>query len=93
MPFAALTGYYDMIKEKERIYEMRKERTDDCDTELFRNMNTIKIGSEVKLKYFDDDRYIVMCGTVEKLDTVYKTLTVNGIKIFFDDIYEAEILK
>ena len=42
MPFAALKGYYDLIRERERVAEPKRELTDEQALELSRKLSQLK---------------------------------------------------
>ena len=42
MPFAALKGYYDLIRERERVVEPKRELTDEQALELSRKLDVYK---------------------------------------------------
>lgn len=92
MPFAALTGFYDLVEEREHISERRRERSDEENRILNERIHSLKKGLYVKIKYYLTDSYETVEGRVLCVDFVFLTLTVNNIRIPFDDIYEIEIL-
>lgn len=92
MPFAALRGYYDLIRERERVPEPRRGRTDEEDAELSALMASVKKGDMLRVTYYDRDAYVTLDGLVASVDTVYRRLTVIKTAIPFDDIYSIEPL-
>ena len=91
-PFAALTGYYDIISEREKIYSERRERSDEENAELSEKMNMLKKGMTVKITYYCEGGYEIREGIVSAVDIVFRSITVVRTKIFFDDIYAMEII-
>ena len=88
MPFAALRGYYDLIKECERIKEPKKVLSDsECDV-LSDKLKKIKKGMLVKVKYYNTDAYEETTGLVTSFDETYKTLTIIKKTLRFDDIID-----
>lgn len=92
MPFAALTGFYSLVREQESIPSHRKERTEEECFELSRKILQLRRGSEVKIKYYRSKSYYFTEGEVEYIDHTFRTLTVAKNKISFDDIYEIDVL-
>lgn len=91
-PFAALTGYYDMILQREKIYCERRERSDEENAELSQKMNMIKKGTIVKVTYYSQDGYLTKEGMVSQVDLAFRRLSVVKTRIFFDDIYKLEVV-
>lgn len=90
--FAALTGFDEVIREHEKITEMRREMGEDAATELSEKMSQVRKGSRIKIVFYNKERYETVSGTVENIDFIYRTLKISGKRIFFDDITETENL-
>ncbi len=86
MPFAALTGYYELARKQERIVEPRHELTEEEALALSREMAQIKRGDLVRVTYYDWDAYRTTTGIVARIDTVFRRLQVVQTVIPFDDI-------
>jgi len=89
MPFAALRGYYDLIKQCERIKEPRKELSHSEADILSDKLNKIKKGMVVNLKYYNADFYDTISGYVSEIDKDFRTITIIKTKIKFDDIVDV----
>lgn len=98
-PFAALTGYEDVISDKARITEPKrilgedqKARLDLKFGELMENFS----GKEVKLLFFQEDSvrkgeglYITHKGIIKKIDVYERIIKLmDGKIISLDDIYD-----
>ncbi len=92
MPFAALTGYYDLVKERERIVEPRRERSEEENRELSQKVSKIRKGCTVKIKYYYVNAYEIIEGYVSQIDFTMRYLKINKTEIHFDDIYNVMIL-
>lgn len=91
-PFAALKGYYESIRNQERITQPKKELSDD-DSELISNtLNKLTAGVNVKIRYYDIDSYVTIEGTVIEINEPYHRLKVNKTAITFADIYSICII-
>ncbi len=88
MPFAALTGFYDLVKERERIVEPRRERTEEENRELSQKVSEIRKGCTVKIKYYYGNAYEIIEGYVSQIDFTMRYLKINKTEISFNDIYE-----
>ena len=90
MPFAALTGYYELARQQERIAEARHELTEEEAEALSRTMAQVRRGDLVRVTYYDWDCYKTISGMVARIDTVYRRLQVVKTTIPFDDIRSLE---
>ena len=77
MPFDALKGLQDALREKEIEYEQRKELTEESFTELQIEFNKIEIGSRVNIKYYKNKKYIDVSGVITKIDYIKKKLQLD----------------
>ena len=88
MPFAALTGYYDLVREQERIVEPRHELTEEEGDELSRAIMQVRRGDLVRITYYDRGGYKTRAGVVEAIDPVRRSLRLGQQAIAFDDIWK-----
>ena len=100
-PFAAITGYEEMVLEEARITEERIDLDEGTLSILNEKLNMIQEfideEPEVKITYFEPDKkksggaYIDITGTVKKIDE-YECLVImtDGKKIRVEDIYGLE---
>jgi len=88
MPFATLRGFYDLIREKERVVEPRRIRSDEQNARIDRKLNQVRRGMMVKLTYYNKDAYETVEGMVSNIDTVFRTVTIVKTKIPLVDIYD-----
>ena len=91
MPFAALTGYYEVIKQREKIIEPRKELSEDEAEILSDKLNKVQKGMLITLTYYKEDCYETLTGLVSNIDPVYRTITIVKNKIAIDDVYDIRI--
>ena len=92
MPFAALTGYSEIIRQREKIIEPRKELSEDEAAVLSEKMSNIKKGMLIKITYYDNDGYDTMVGLVSKIDVIYRILTIVKTNVHLDDIIDVEVI-
>ena len=88
MPFAALRGYYDLIRQCEKIKEPKRELSHSEADILSDKINKLQKGMLINLKYYDIDGYRTISGYVSCIDKDFRFLTVIKTKINFDDIIE-----
>ena len=90
IPFDALKGYKEALREKERIVCEKKVLSEEQMEELSNKILSIHKRDIIKVVYFDKDEYIELTGMVSQLDYVERTITIIKTKIKFEDIYEIE---
>ena len=91
-PCAALRGYYDMRRSKQRRIQPRREMSEDYAEELSRKMQQVRKGSMVRIIHYDHDGYIITEGIVSRLDTDFRSMTIVKTVISLDDIWDVEVL-
>lgn len=100
-PFAAITGYEEMVVEEARVTEERIEldesRKADLNEKLNRILNRVEENPEVQFVYFEPDKnksggaYVKRTGVVKGIDVRERiVILTDGGKISLDDIYEIE---
>lgn len=93
-PFDALKGLHEALRIKE--YEIEKTAKGELSEEQARKLSkalmSIEKGDTVALVYFKDGYKREIKGTT-KIDTVLRTVIINGIKLDFDDILEINLQK
>lgn len=107
-PFAALTGYEDIISETARLTDERVELSDEYREAIERKLQKIydnleedpEVNPEVNIVYFSADekksggKYITVSGRIKYVDEIERTIAMRGgDKIYIDDIYGVEIVK
>lgn len=89
--FAALTGFDDVIREHEKITEVRREPSEYVLNELSEKMSKVKKGSVIKVVYYGTDVYETAEGVVTEIDLVYRIIKIERKRIPFDSIADIEI--
>ena len=100
-PFAAITGYEEMVLEEARVTDDRIEMDESSKAALNEKLNMIlefiDEQSEVSITYFEPDKrkaggaYVTVTGTVKRIDE-YEHLVImtDGKKINIDEIYNLQ---
>ena len=93
-PFDALKGFRDMLREEERVKEVKKELSQDMIDDLDNVLNSLKLGMMIEVIFYDskDETYKSLIGVFTKIDTVYKKLVVVKTRINILDILSVRIL-
>ena len=100
-PFAAITGYEEMVLEEARITEDRIEIDESTKAALNEKLNMIleflDEQPEVSITYFEPDKrkaggaYVTIIGTVKRIDEYERiVLMTDEKKIKIDEIYAIE---
>ena len=92
MPFAALTGYYDLVRERERVVEPRREPSEEEAARISAELAAVRKGQLVRVTHYERDAYVTTEGIVTRVDPVTRELTVVRRRIAFDDVWRVEPL-
>ena len=91
-PYAALRGLDEVVAEKRRITEGRRELCEDEAEELSRKLADLSCGNRVTVCFYFTDCYVKKSGIVKDLDSVFRRLVlVDNTQIAFDDILSLEL--
>lgn len=88
LPFAALTGFYDLIRARERTSQPFHELAEDEAEALSRKMAWVKKGTMVDICFYDRDAYVHRKGMVSRIDEVERAIWVVKERIPFDMILD-----
>ncbi|MGN1153940.1 MAG: YolD-like family protein [Candidatus Gastranaerophilaceae bacterium] len=88
MPFASLKGYFDKIREQQKIKEPKKELSDSEAERLSFKLNQLQKGQMITVTYYDEDAYETVEGLISNYDENFRTLTIVKTVISFDDILD-----
>ena len=77
LPFDALEGFKEALKEKEKQYEEKRELSEERLNELQNIFNKIEKESKIKIKYYKDSRYIERAGKITNIDYIKKKIQIN----------------
>ena len=100
-PFAAITGYEEMVLEEARVTEERVELEEGTLAELNERLNMIHESLEsepvIQITYFEPDKkkaggaYVTISGVVKRIDEYERyVLMTDGKKISIDQIFGLE---
>lgn len=87
MPFSALKGYEEALRNKEKIMASKVELSEDGEEELNRKLHQIRKNDIITVIYFYQEEYLQITGMVSKLDEKAKLLQIVDTQIPFQDIY------
>ncbi len=81
MPFAALKGFQELLEETAQYKESRKELSEEQLDVLDRQCKGLVIGNLVSVVYHNGRVYDTVQGRLQKVDTVYRTMTVGEVTV------------
>lgn len=90
LPFNSLRGFYELVKNKEKIVEKKRDLSSDELEILSFKFDQLVVGKIVLIKYYDIDGYISFQGIITKIDLINKIITLVDTKIKLVDIVEIE---
>ena len=88
VPFAALKGYEEALRAKEKIVVEKIELSEEKKAELDFKLKLIKKRDIISVVYYCKEEYIRLEGMVSRLDTDARIIKIVNTKIPFEDIYE-----
>lgn len=90
MPFAALKGFPEALKKKEKIVVPRMELSEEYQEELDRKLRMVRRNDIVTAVYFHENEYVRVTGMVSRIDATARVIRIVNTKISFDDIYDIQ---
>ena len=93
MPFAALRGFEEMIRQQTREVTPRRELSEEAAAWLSKKLAHLEKGSVVRITYYAEDAYTTVEGMVSELNLPLRFLRIVKQRIELDDILDVtEIL-
>ena len=98
-PFAALTGYDDVIEDRGRVFDRRRYLSEEEKEKIDAVLSSLKKNDMVTVEYFspesDDDLgfYKEISGKVERIEIENLVIRVEGKILDFEDIFEIRKLQ
>lgn len=90
MPFDALKGFRDALKEKEKICVPKIELTEYAKAELDLKLHQVHKNDIITVVYYKDQEYLKITGMVSRLDVSARILKIVNTKIPFEDLYQIQ---
>lgn len=92
-PFSALNGFYERIREKEKIKKTKKILSSDITNMLNDKIMRLCKGSIIYITYYKNDEYIKEKCIIKKVDSINKMLVLeNRTCIYFKNIIDIKIV-
>ena len=77
LPFDALKGLQEAIREKEVEYEEKRDLAEDTLNDLNNKFNQIDNGSFVKITFYKNGKYSEIKGRVTNIDYIKNKIQIN----------------
>ena len=87
-PFAALKGYSEALRRKEKIVVPKMEFSEEYQEELDRKLRQVRRNDMITVIYFCKGEYLEVTGLVTGIDPTARSITVVNTKIPLGDIYD-----
>ncbi len=89
MPFAALKGYPEALRQKEKIVVEKKELSEEYKEELDKRLRQVKKNDMITVVYYQNQEYIQLSGRVSRIDKTAGVLKIVNTKISFEDLLDV----
>lgn len=90
MPFDALRGLRDVLRERERIIVPRMDLSEELKNELDWKLHQLQLNDIITMVYFQKGEYVKVTGMVSGMDTSSRMLRIVNTRIPFDDIADIK---
>lgn len=92
LPFDALKGFREALREKEVEYEEKIELSEEVLKEIEEEFNKVEKGGKVKIRYYKNKQYVNIVGIVTNIDYIRKKIIINEAEIInFSDILAIKV--
>lgn len=91
VPFDALKGYREALKEKEKVVVDKIELSNEMIEYISKVLYKIEKGNMVKIVYYEKNEYIEITGLVSKIDYQSEFIVVVKKKILWNNIYRINV--
>lgn len=91
MPFAALKGYPEALRRKEKIVVSKIDFSEEYKEDLDRKLHQVKKNMIISVVYYHNGEYLKITGMVARIDETARILRIVNTKINFDDLYDISI--
>ena len=90
LPYASLRGFEEIVAERRKIKEERREPGPDAEEEISYTVASLCKGDFVRAMFYKLDRYIEISGEVVKVDPTSREIVLNTGIIPIDDLFSIE---
>ena len=92
LPFDALKGFYEALREKEIEYTEKKELSQEQIEEICNHIIELQKDDVIKIIYYKNKQYKELIGKIQNVDMNKKKIILYGdININFSDILQINL--
>lgn len=91
-PFDALTGFKEELRKSEKIRVDRIILSSDERDRLDSILSSIKKGDQLEVRYYKNQNYLTVNGSLTKIDYIEKKLYINKTPISIFDVLDIKHL-
>ena len=91
MPFAALRGFEELIREQTKETAPKKELSEERAARLSAVLSRLERGMLVKVIYYAKDGYVTLHGMVSDVNFPMRRITVVKTEIQIDALFDLSI--
>lgn len=93
LPFDALKGFNEALREKEKEYEERRELSEEEINKISEKLKTIDKGNVISITYYLNTKYVTEIVIVKEIDKMkQRIITLREQIIKFIDILKIELI-
>ena len=94
LPFDALKGLSEELQERidRRTRVQKHDFSEEQKEELSKVLCKIEKGTKISVTFYCNGHYFNLHGEVSKVNPIYQYLLIGQKKIFYDDIYDIDII-
>lgn len=95
MPFDAMKGLQEALRDREERHSRveKHEISEEMMDKLSETIARLQPGMVLAIEYYKAFHDVSSKGKLVKVDTVYKYIILGNEKIYFNDIYDLEIIE
>ena len=90
MPFDALRGLRDVLRERERIIVPKRDLSEEMKNELDWKLHQLQLNDIVTVVFFQKGEYVKVTGMVSGMNTSSRILRIVNTRVPFDDIADIK---
>lgn len=90
MPFDALKGFREALREKERVTVKRAELSEESAEILDRKLRMIQVQDMISVVFYQEEEYVKVTGMVSRIDLTSRVIRIVNTKIRMEDICDLQ---
>lgn len=91
MPFDALKGFSEALREKEKEVEDKRELSEDEIEKISQILSILEKGNSINITYYSNNRYVTKLIVIKEIDRIKQRIIAENEKnIRFSDVLRIE---